>query len=111
MKVHIKSSKNSGEVRLHVEYEPYLRYERAGRRKANVTAPTLLEALKKMVDNLGLYLTSEDIEDEGYSPEQIIQSIQSTNGDGCDYIIILKNVTTGEVYIDDYYEDDEEDEW
>lgn len=109
--MYIKSSKNSNQVRLHLEYEPYLRYERAGRRKANVTAPTLLEALKNMVDNLGLYLSVDEIEEEGYSPEQIIESIQSTNGDGCDYIIILKNVTTGEVYIDDYYEDDEEDEW
>ena len=53
----------------------------------------------------------DEIEEEGYSPEQIIESIQSTNGDGCDYIILLKNVTTGEVYIDDYYEDAEEDEW
>lgn len=71
----------------------------------------MLEALKKIVDNLGLYLSVDEIEEEGYSPEQIIESIQSTNGDGCDYIILLKNITTGEVYIDDYYEDAEEEEW
>lgn len=43
---------------------------------------------------------------------QIIAALDSSNGDGCDFIVFLKNETTGEVYFDgdfdDYdYEDDE----
>lgn len=104
------SNQNSSQVRLHVEFYPYDRFEDHGLKKANISAPTLLDAFKKMVDNMGLYIEVDDIEDEGYTAEEVIQSIQGTNGDGCDMIMLLKNTTTGEVYIEeDYY--DEEDEW
>lgn len=104
------SNQNSSQVRLHVEFYPYDRFQHHGLTKANISAPTLLDALKKMVDNMVLYIEVDDIEDEGYTAEEVIQSIQGTNGDGCDMIMLLKNTTTGEVYIEEEYYD-EEDEW
>lgn len=110
MKILASKMNDQSQVKLHVEFYPYDRYETYGLKKANISAPTLLDALKKMVGNMGLYFEPQDIEDEGYTSEEIIRSIESTNGDGCDFIILLKNITTGEVYIEeDYYED--EDEW
>lgn len=62
---------------------------------------TELDAFKEIVDNLQVYLTSDDIEDENMTVPEIVHRLQSMNGDGCDYIILFENRTTGDVYIDE----------
>lgn len=62
---------------------------------------TELDAFKEIVDNLQVYLTSDDIEDENMTVPEIVDKLQSMNGDGCDYIIFFENRTTGDVYIDE----------
>ena len=66
-----------------------------------VVEDTELDAFMELVDNLQVYLTSEDIEDESMAVPQIVERLQSMNGDGCDYIIFFENRTTGDVYIDE----------
>ena len=105
----MKIYSNSGSrVTLYVEYEPYERYTRSPIKKARVSGPTLLEALKKLVDNMVLDITSEDIEHESMDDKEVIEYIDMRNGDGCDYIIMLKNLETDEILIEsEYYEDEE----
>lgn len=98
-------------VKLHVEYKPYERYETSGIKKANITAPTEREALAKMADNMNLYITGDEIRDEASFPEtnDIIEEIAASNGDGCDFIYELKNVTDNFLYIDEGQ--GEEEDW
>lgn len=108
MKKIITRSEIDSPVKLHVEFYPYERYEQSGLKKANIGGNTLLDALKTMVDNMGLYIDSNDIEDEQYTPEEVISNIANTNGDGCDFIVLLKDMNTGQVFIDEDYDDEEE---
>lgn len=103
---------NSGSrVTLYVEYEPYERYTQSPIKKARVSGPTLLEALKKLVDNMRLYIDSEDIEDQDMNDQEVIEAIQRWNGDGCDWIFLLKNLTTNEILIEEEYYEDEAENW
>ena len=95
-------------VKLKVQFYPYERYRGgSGIKSATVSGPDLLSALKKMVDRMNLYITSEEIDDEEMSAEEVIERIESENGDGCDLIILLKNLVTGETYISEGYEEDD----
>ena len=97
-------------VRLYVEFYPYTRYgPEEGLKKATVSGTDKLDALKKLVDHMGLYIDSEVIEEEGYSFEDCINSIRISNGDGCDFINVLMDKTTGEKFIDEGY--NEEEDW
>jgi len=96
-------------VKLRVEFETYERFGSGQIRKATVSGNTLLDALKKMVDNMQLYLESDMIEEENMTAEQVIEDIAGSNGDGCDFIFLLKNLTTGEVYIEEDYSEEDED--
>lgn len=97
-------------VTLTIQYYPYERHISTPLTRARVSGPNLLEALKNLVDKVGMYLDREQIEDEEMSPEDIIQYLMMVNGDGCDYITELKNASTGEILIE--AEDfDEEEDW
>ena len=100
-------SSRSNSVLLQVVYERYPEFDE-GIHIAKVRGNTLLEALTKMVDNMQLYFDSDDIEEEKMTPEDIIDRINSENGDGCDMIYQIKNLNTGESYIDYAIEDEEE---
>lgn len=110
MKKMVVKASSSNPTKLRVKFEPYDRYESHPIKTATVSGETLLDALCKMVDRMALYITSEDIIDEGYTAQEVIDSIDSSNGDGCDFIILLENLTTGEVLMDwrDGYEEEEE---
>lgn len=97
-------------VKLYVEFYPYERYGGgSGLKKATVSGVDRLDALKKLTDHMGLYIDSEVIEEEGYSFEDCIKSISMSNGDGCDFINVLMDKNTGEVFIDEGY--NEEEDW
>lgn len=97
-------------VKLYVEFYPYERYGGgSGLKKATVSGVDKLDALKKLVDHMGLYIDSEIIEEEGYSFDDCIKSISMSNGDGCDFINVLMDKNTGEVFIDEGY--NEEEDW
>lgn len=112
MKTYIKSSNNPG-VTLEVEYYPYDRYGSGSLKRAKVKGNDLLEALSKMCDHMCLYLDSDIIEVEGYTAEEVLQRLESYNGDGCDYIMYIKDLGTGQLLLQGDYEGDEDDteEW
>ena len=90
----------TGPTKLKVTYMPYERYGGDDVVKtATVSGPDLLSALKKMCDRMTLYLDSEYIEDDEMTAEDVIENIEESNGDGCDYILELTNLTTGEVLL------------
>lgn len=108
---HMKESlkEASSKTRLYVEFYPYERYGGgSGLKKATVSGVDKLAALKKLVDHMGLYIDSEEIEEEGYSFEDCINSIAMSNGDGCDFIVVLKNKDSGEIYFQENYEEEED---
>ncbi len=106
----IESAENTDKpVILYVEYYPYERYFDSGQKKARISGPNLLEALKKMVDHMELYINSEVIEEDSDTVEEVLEAINNMNGDGCDYITYLENKTTGDVYINEDYVEEEED--
>ena len=107
MKLYVKEE--NSKVTLQVKFVPYERYERVGKRSAKVSGSNFLDALKNMVDNMLLYVDSDRIEEEGWAAEDVLKEIDMSNGDGCDYIYFLKNLATGDVYIDEEEPDDEED--
>lgn len=104
-----EASDKKSKVKLRVTFYPYERYTSTSKKTATVSGSDLLEALSKMVDRMGLYITSEDIVGQNMTAEDVIDEIESSNGDGCDYIVSLVNVNTGEVLIEAWDEEDEED--
>ena len=106
---------DSGATVLEVEFEPYERYGGSrGIKKLRAKGADLYQALCNMCDKMMLYLDSEQIQEEEMTPDDIIESIDSSNGDGCDYIFYIKNVSTGEMllqgdYTEDEFYDDEDD--
>ena len=108
MKESLKESSDQ-KVRLYVEFYPYERYGSSeGLKRATVSGTDKLDAIKRLVDHMGLYIDSEIIEEANYSFEDVINSIVSSNGDGCDFIVVLKNKNSGEIYIEEDYEEEED---
>ena len=96
-------------VKLQVKFDPYERYgSNKPTKTATVSGTDVLDALKKMADRMQLYITSEDIEDEEYTAEDVIDRIESENGDGCDFIYFIKNLTTNEMLLDSGYSEEED---
>ena len=111
MKRYIKCA--TSPVKLKVEYYEYNRYGGDDvLRVATVSGSNLLEALSKMADNMSLYIDSSDIESQGYTAEEVLDEISSSNGDGCDFIVKLTNLSNGEVLIEEDYEPESyEEDW
>lgn len=100
------SSKKSGNsYSIAVRYEEY---PDGGVRSATFKGADLRDALKNMVSSLGFYLDENQIEDDDMSAEDIIEELESRNGDGCDFIITLKDKSTGQMLMD--YQDSFEEE-
>ena len=113
MKRQIIASTASAPVELYVEFEPYERYDKQPIKKAKIKRASLREALAAMADNMSIYVEPDSIMSEDAFPteQDIINDIQYSNGDGCDFIYLLKNLTDGTVYIDEGLTDDEVEEW
>lgn len=95
-----KLEESSGKVTLEVTFEPYDPFGSSlGLKTRRASGSDLLDALKRMVDHMLLYLDSEYIEEEGMTAEEVINKIDMSNGDGCDYIVSLINKTTGETLL------------
>lgn len=101
MKFRLVEDIQDNKVTLEVKFEVYGRYGDGGEIiTAKVSGKDLRHALMRMVDKMRLYIDSDDIEERNLTAEQILDSISDTNGDGCDMIYMLKNLTTNEVLID-----------
>ena len=99
-------------MKLIAVYEKYERYQYGGIKKLVVNGKDKIDCLKKLVDNMRIYLDSEIIDEkveEGATFEDLIKQIDMCNGDGCDFIISLSD-DKGNEYIssDENYYDEEE---
>ena len=85
---------------LEVRYVPYHRYAVKPTRIIRVTGNNLLDALTNMCEVMSFYLDETGIEEAHITPEQIIQRIESENGDDCDFIYYIKDISTGDFLLD-----------
>lgn len=95
-------------VKLTAYFEEYERYGPGGLVILHVTRKNAKEAVTTLISNMGLY--ADDFEDlliganEGITdPLQVLRSYlqNSTNGDGCDFVYLIRNDTTGETIFED----------
>lgn len=95
-----KSIKESSDITLEAKYEMYP----DGRiTSTRVTGTDEFDAFANLLDEVGSYVTSDDVldmQDEGATIEDVVEQIQSMNGDGSDFIFSIKNITTGKKYFD-----------
>ena len=112
MKFKIRKNINEAsdnKVTLFCTFEPYERYGGGGRlKKVRATGTDNLNAISKLVDKMRLYIDSECIEEDEMTFEDVINELEASNGDGCDFIYELKD-NQGNVYISDEYEEEYED--
>lgn len=106
MKNHNAMRKSS--VKLTAHFEKYERFETGGLVILHVARKNAKEAVTALISNMGLY--AEDFEDlligadEGITdPLQVLGSYlqNSTNGDGCDFVYLIKDDTTGDIIFED----------
>lgn len=94
------------DTKIKVVYERYARHENLAPAIGHITAPTLREAIIKMLSKIGMYLDEEGIQEKEeelgreMTQEELIDELYMQNGDGCDYILSLTNEVTGEVYME-----------
>ena len=102
-------------VTIYAELETYGRYGDGGEiRHIHATGHDEKYAMFVLLEMIGTYLDFESIkewEDElerEVTVKEIVENLESSNGDGCDYIFLLKNETTGEILMkEDYFTEDE----
>ena len=102
-KKHDSRKNTSRDTELYVKFEDY---PDGNIKEDTFSGSSRSEALKEMVSSLLLYLDVNTIEDDDLSDEDIIKALEERNGDGCDYIILLKDMKTGEVLMDYPYEEE-----
>ena len=111
-------AESTNRVKLEVKYETYGRYGDGGDIKTGrVSGSTEVEALMKMLDHVRMYTDSdyaeEFKEENGRYPttEEVTDVLYDQNGDGCDLIYWIRNLTTGEMIFDGAIEESEPEEW
>lgn len=102
MKVKKKKPTSSKPCKLYVKWEVYERYgsSRVEIEEKTFSAPDRRSALIKMTKDLLLYIDEDQIQEDQMTDADIINSIESNNGDGCDFIILMKDLTTNETLMD-----------
>ena len=98
-----------------VKYEQYERFSSGGFRQSTFKAKSDIAAIIKVEDKCGYgYLKDMKESPEDYEPDELealsdkskaLDVLLKSNGDGADYIFFFKNLTTGEVFIDEDYDE------
>lgn len=99
------------EVIVSCRYEVYDRGGPIQIKKRRAKGPDLRSALLKLISKMMTYIDVDEAEEDPdtYTTEYILDNLSESNGDGCDFIMELKNDTTGEVLISE--EDPFENDW
>ena len=106
MKNHNDTRKSLVKITAYVE--KYERFGTGGLVILHVARKNAKEAVTALISNMGLY--ADDFEDlligadEGITdPLQVLGSYlqNSTNGDGCDFVHLIRNDTTGDIIFED----------
>ena len=98
-------------MRIKVVYQRYERYQETPISEGHITAPDLRTAILALLDNIGMYVDSEEIlaleEENGnkWTAEELIDKfICQVNGDGCDFVCNITDEETGEIIFNSYYD-------
>lgn len=98
-------------MKIKVTYQRYERYQETPITEGHITAPDLRTAILALLDEIGMYAESEDVleceKENGkkWTAEELIDNfISSVNGDGCDFVLNIKNEETGEIIFNSDYE-------
>ena len=98
-------------MKIKVVYQRYARYRETNISEGRITAPDLRTAILALLDNIGMYVDSEEVleleEENGkkWTAEELIDNfICSVNGDGCDFVFHIKNEETGEIIFNSDYD-------
>ena len=113
---HLCCSYSKGEtvmskIKLECILEEYLRYEHGSIYRVVAEGATTRKALLKLLDNIGMYTNSESIlemeeeQQRKFSVKEIINIIENENGDGCDFIFVLRNMSNGKNYIQNMFKE------
>ena len=103
-----------------VFFQPYERFECPAPRTIRFKAPSVKHAIIKADPNYGWGCgkwpeDEEEVQEAlNLSEEELLENLGSSNGDGTDFLFLLKNEDTGEViFKDGDYSDceDEVEEW
>ena len=102
-----------------IVYEPYERFESSAPKTKTFKAPSKKHAIIKADPNCGWGCGKWPEEEEevqkllSISEEDLLNNLEMSNGDGTDYLFLLKDETTGEIIFEDedFDEDSEEEEW
>lgn len=94
---------NSSEIKLRCSFIEYDRYPTGNSpiHTAVFKGEDEVHAFAELADGLNIYLSAEEISEDDMTVEEILDAIEKANGDGCDYIFRLENLSTGKVYIDE----------
>ena len=99
----------NNKVTLFCTFEPYERYSGGGGlKKLKASGTDYLETISKLADKMLLYIDSDRIEEDDMTFDEVINQIEMSNGDGCDFIVELKD-DQGNTYIQAEYENEYED--
>lgn len=98
-----------------VKYEKYERFSSGGFRQATFKAKSDIAAIIKVEDRCGYgYLIDMQKSPEDFEADELealsdkskaLDVLLNSNGDGADYVFFFKNLTTGEVFIDEDYDE------
>lgn len=94
-------------VRLEALREVYDRGDCGAFSLVRAEGATKEEALIKLIDKMGLYLNADEIkerreEGEVITFEQLIKEIEADNGDGCDFVIYIKDAAADKYYLREF---------
>lgn len=82
-------------VELTVLYETYPEGRLV---ESTFSGDTEKDAFLEMLETVYMYLSSEEAEE--LTVEEIVEKLECQNGDGCDFIYSIENVTDGKTYFD-----------
>ncbi len=108
-------NESTEEIVIEAFYHKYERYESGGYARRRGKGKTEKEALLNLLDKLNAWIDSDYIQEEEEETgkellvKDIIEMLEQNNGDGADFIIEMRNLTTGEVYINGYFDDEGDD--
>ena len=92
-----KITESSEKTTIEVMFEPYTRYGYEPIKTGRVSGKNLLDALLKMADKMRLYFDgdyADEYKEENeveLTAENVLERIETENGDGCDFIFYIKN--------------------
>lgn len=99
-------------VKLRIVYEKYARYENSSIQSGVIIANTLRETLLEALNRIDMYCDKQDILEQEkergsqFSDKEIIDNFfLSVNGDGCDFIHLIKDEVSQKIYYN-YNKDD-----